>query len=31
MIYAYSNKIGNVKPRPVLRGAMGIMQWLYLK
>lgn len=31
IIYAYRNTIGNVKPRPVLRGAIGLVQWLYLK
>jgi peptide/nickel transport system substrate-binding protein len=30
-IYGYRNTIGNAKPRPVLRGAMGIMQWLFLR
>jgi peptide/nickel transport system substrate-binding protein len=30
-IYGYRNNIGNVKPRPVSRGAVGVMQWLYLK
>lgn len=30
-IYAYRNAIGNVKPRPVLRGVLGIMPWVYVK
>jgi peptide/nickel transport system substrate-binding protein len=30
-IYGFRSNIGNVKPRPVLRGDRGIVQWLYVK
>ena len=31
VIYAYKNKIGNVKPRPVTRGFNGICEYVYIK
>ncbi len=31
VIYAYKNKLGNVKPRPVSRGFNGICEYIYIK
>jgi peptide/nickel transport system substrate-binding protein len=30
-IYSYKAMVGNTKPRPVLRGSVGILEWIYLK